>query len=343
MRFNTIYIESSFIKTLSEVSNKGFTKKLSKSNYARTKTGTPYYLAPEVWEDRPYDYKCDVDIKIDDYQDYKADELMDGFNDAVELTHYAGAREHKKKWIQITLLLIAGVVLLNIMAKGLIENWLSLDDVNLSVFKEVFDITSWVFIWEAVSLMFLTPSETRVVSLTLVRRLHSVKFIDKNDKVLASEDYRDSYSQTVLEKKTRIGAKYMLLISGAAFLGLGVAGIISSFSDIAFIMAASEGAGESAGVVLVTLIVLAVVNFSAVIFETIGGIAALSSFVGKGRFYKVMLPFGILSFIVQVAGLVLSIAYGMISATYIIGSLIAAAYLLGAIILIATKEKVDVK
>ena len=34
--------------------------KLSKQNYARTKTGTPYYLAPEVWEDRPYDYKCDI-------------------------------------------------------------------------------------------------------------------------------------------------------------------------------------------------------------------------------------------------------------------------------------------
>ena len=34
--------------------------KLSKSNYARTKTGTPYYLAPEVWEDKPYDYKCDI-------------------------------------------------------------------------------------------------------------------------------------------------------------------------------------------------------------------------------------------------------------------------------------------
>ena len=34
--------------------------KLSKNSFARTKTGTPYYLAPEVWEDRPYDYKCDV-------------------------------------------------------------------------------------------------------------------------------------------------------------------------------------------------------------------------------------------------------------------------------------------
>ena len=34
--------------------------KLSKNDYARTKTGTPFYLAPEVWEDRPYDYKCDI-------------------------------------------------------------------------------------------------------------------------------------------------------------------------------------------------------------------------------------------------------------------------------------------
>ena len=34
--------------------------KLSKNSLAKTKTGTPYYLAPEVWEDGPYDYKCDV-------------------------------------------------------------------------------------------------------------------------------------------------------------------------------------------------------------------------------------------------------------------------------------------
>ncbi len=34
--------------------------KLSKNSLAKTKTGTPYYLAPEVWEDRTYEYKCDV-------------------------------------------------------------------------------------------------------------------------------------------------------------------------------------------------------------------------------------------------------------------------------------------
>ena len=34
--------------------------KIAKSNMARTQTGTPFYLAPEVWKDLPYDYKCDI-------------------------------------------------------------------------------------------------------------------------------------------------------------------------------------------------------------------------------------------------------------------------------------------
>ena len=34
--------------------------KITKSNMARTQTGTPYYIAPEIWKDKPYDYKCDI-------------------------------------------------------------------------------------------------------------------------------------------------------------------------------------------------------------------------------------------------------------------------------------------
>ena len=34
--------------------------KFAKSNMARTQTGTPFYLAPEIWKDLPYDYKCDI-------------------------------------------------------------------------------------------------------------------------------------------------------------------------------------------------------------------------------------------------------------------------------------------
>ena len=34
--------------------------KLAKNNMARTQTGTPFYLSPEIWKDLPYDYKCDI-------------------------------------------------------------------------------------------------------------------------------------------------------------------------------------------------------------------------------------------------------------------------------------------
>jgi len=34
--------------------------KQSKSGLVYTQTGTPYYAAPEVWRNRPYDAKCDI-------------------------------------------------------------------------------------------------------------------------------------------------------------------------------------------------------------------------------------------------------------------------------------------
>ena len=34
--------------------------KIAKLGIAQTQTGTPYYISPEIWEELPYDYKCDI-------------------------------------------------------------------------------------------------------------------------------------------------------------------------------------------------------------------------------------------------------------------------------------------
>ena len=34
--------------------------KVAKNNFASTQIGTPYYLAPEIWKNSIYDYRCDI-------------------------------------------------------------------------------------------------------------------------------------------------------------------------------------------------------------------------------------------------------------------------------------------
>ena len=34
--------------------------KIAKNTMVYTQTGTPYYAAPEVWKEKPYNNKCDI-------------------------------------------------------------------------------------------------------------------------------------------------------------------------------------------------------------------------------------------------------------------------------------------
>lgn len=296
------------------------------------------FIKDTISDFRP-DYKTDLSIQIDDYEDYKADEIMEGFNDAVELTHYSGNREHKKKFVQVTFLIIAGVLLLNIIANGYIIDLFGFSEIGTSVFKEVLDISSWVFIWEAVSLMFLRPSEDRLISLTLAHRLKQVSFLDKKGEVTAKEDYSDSYADTAKERKLRITGKYALLLSGAAFFALGSITLFKSLYSIpSYVSLFQESGGDLSLIVLISTLMS--IDFLVFTFEILGGIAALSAFTGRiGKLYKLALPFGLLSFVLEATGLILSIVMEISFVDSILGMVIATAYLFGVIALLITREK----
>ena len=82
------------------------------------------------------------------------------------------------------------------------------------------------------------------------------------------------------------------------------------------------------------------IDFLVFTFEILGGIAAISAFTGKiGKLYKLALPFGILSFVLEATGLLLSIAMEISFVDSILGMVIATAYLFGVIALLITREK----
>lgn len=286
----------------------------------------------ETIEDFPSDYHVDVNFKIHDYEGYKPEEILDGFNDAVELTHYSGNKENRKKWVQIIFLLVAGILILALMAKGLINQWYP-NETTQSVFNEVFDITSWVFIWEAVGLLFLSPSEIRKTSIVLLLRLHNVSFLDENDKVLASEDYRESYNLTVKENRIKTVGKYLLLLSGAAFFALGLMDIISNIVSIPnFIVNANEEGFDASA--YLAIFIIQGLTFVISLIEMFSGLIAIFVYAGRvSKFHKMVLPFGIIAFLVELFLLIVLLINGSFEniTAPIFGIIVSLSYFLGAL------------
>ena len=292
----------------------------------------------DIVSDFPLEYKVDVGIKIDDYKQYRPEEIMDGFKDAVELTLFSGTKEHRKKWIQITFLLIAGILVLYLIGRGILGTWTGMQESTQEVFREVLDITAWVFIWQAVSLMFLTPTEERLIYLTLAKRINDICLYDKDYNLLMKETFINSSMNNASEIRIRTVGKYALLVTGALFFALGLVNIIDSFVEVPMLIVLisenSEPPVLAAGFIMIfTILVVA-------IMEILGGLAAIAAFVDKRKkLQKLIIPFGSVVFVLELLLLIYNCVNATFSLAPIVASVAGIAYLTSGIILSITKQK----
>ena len=169
----------------------------------------------------PIVYDVDIDIQIDDYEDFEPEKLIDGFNDALELNNYNYGRERRKKWLQAAFVLTVGLTILFITAYGKLNSWFGSGQRG-EVFAETIDIFGWVFIWQCVTIAFLTPSELGVSSSLFKRRVKKITFLDKDNKKLCSEETQKFYKNWKNDKKLSIATRWALLISGFSLILLGI-------------------------------------------------------------------------------------------------------------------------
>lgn len=289
--------------------------------------------------DFPIEYKTDLSFQIDDYEGYSPDDILDSFDDAVELSYISSSKDHRKKGLQIVFCLITGVFILYLLARGLLGEWTGFLDSTKEIIKEVFDIGAWVFIWQAVSLMFLTPTEGRLVYLTLSKRVRDIKLLDKEGNVIKHEKYEESNLHGLGEKKKHSFARYLLLTTGAAFFALGLINVIDVVTSFVSMFAIISSSPEPGNVALVFSIFIGV-GIIAVTLQILAGIAGIGAFVDRHKkLQKCLIPFGVALFAIEGTLLVYTIASGAKFVSMIIGTLVSAAYLAGGIILLVTKKK----
>lgn len=251
----------------------------------------------EILSRVPIEYKVELSFAIDDYEEYDPKELLESFNDLVELNHYDVINESKKKSLKIAFLLVAGIISLILMIAGNHNGWFGEEPYN-DLISEIIDIVGWVFIWEAVSIMFLSPSEERLRTVKLRARVSSVFFKDGNtNEIKANEKCEEIFEDWVGDSRTKKASKELLLISGSGFLAIAASNLISGFADL------SKSYSEYSTLFIVLYVIFILASSA---FMVIAGIGAISSYLGKGPFRKTVGFFAIANIVIAIIGIVFS-------------------------------------
>lgn len=159
----------------------------------------------------PSGYSVELKLVIDDYEGYQADALLESFNERIESNNYCANTDSKKGWFKALMLVIAGLVIMfvNIRAK---DANLYGTGVEAEAFNLIFDSFATLLIWEAGTVLFLSPSDYRIVSHALVKRLSKVVFLDANKKVRAEETKADIKAEWVQMGKANRFGRFMMII-----------------------------------------------------------------------------------------------------------------------------------
>ncbi len=239
----------------------------------------------------PADYKANIKLQIDDLEEHSPETVLESFNDAIEFSHYSVHKETKHKWVQIALLIIAGLLFLIFMNVGDACGWFGDSEDSLTkTIVEFIDIAGTVFLWEAVTIIFLSPSEEKLRTLRFKKRVNSISILDKEGNTLICEDSSTTFGRWAEETLLSKISKYCLLIAGAGYICVGGSSLIYGIK----MLTCGELQNDSN---LVITIISALIGAALMIFV---GIAAISDYTGRGRFHKFISVFAILWLVVGI-------------------------------------------
>lgn len=178
----------------------------------------------------PIGYKIDIVVNIQDYEGYSPNQLLETFNDALELNQYYYQKQKKKTWLRATSMIVVGILLTLFYVFGLQKEWFG-SAIQSDIVTAVIDSVSCVFIWEAVTMLFIDRPEGAILGIRIRRRVSVIRLFDGvTGKLLIQETAEDALkSWADLKPITKFG-EWALLISSAAFIGTAFANLFTIYN-----------------------------------------------------------------------------------------------------------------
>lgn len=243
----------------------------------------------------PLGYQIELEFDVKDYEGFEPHQIMETFNDALEMNQYGIKKQKRGNWFLATILTVIGILFLLLMGVVSEAGWFQ--GARGEIFSEILDIIAWVFIWEAVSLLFLTHSEQDALGIRVRNRVASIALYQQDSEdVLAKENALEIFGHWEDDSRAKRMGEWFTLFSSAAFLCMACYNLFLTFSLVKQEMITSMP---------VPVFVLLSVFFS--IIHLLAGFGGLAKYMGKKNLLsKFVGPYAIVMFVVIIASIILS-------------------------------------
>ena len=186
----------------------------------------------EMLDEIPKGYSADVSIRVDDYEGYSAEQLMDGFKDTLFLRHRRFLHEATRDGMKMGAMLVSGIVMILVLTIGRQIGWWGGDDTVSEILTYLLDTLGCVLIWEGLYMAFLNESEEYDFEQKISHKISSISFWQDNKDRAAASESRENISALMAINRKILLAKRLLLFSGFSLLCLSIAWVLQTLGII---------------------------------------------------------------------------------------------------------------
>ena len=249
----------------------------------------------EVTDKFPSDYKTNVFFVVNDFECYSVDVLTEKIKDIIDLNSFQIIKNRKRTWFTAAILILIGFILLLILGIGRANEWME-ESVKKEVIEEMLDITSWVFIWQAVTVIFLDRSDLSKMGGKFIYRVKSVNFMDDKLKCLKTVNRDELLESWDNDSKSSSIRKVLLLTSSTIIIAIG----LYQISDlISYIVEGQHTASDITFEIAFDVI--------GIVIYVLAGVGGINKYLNRPRFRLLSKIFAVILGLVILIGAILFI------------------------------------